>query len=65
MYKEVEDRPYLRLTINIKDEAYAAMAEARPQTLHYLENEVKNQITENEDVIKVIMNFLERQKDEF
>jgi len=62
MYKEGEDRPYLRLTINIKDEAYADMADARPQTLHYLEDEVKKQVTENEEVLKVIKNFLERQQ---
>jgi RecB family endonuclease NucS len=60
MYKENEDRPYLRLTINIQDEQYSDMADARPQTLQYLENEVKKQITENPDVIKAIESFLSR-----
>jgi patatin-like phospholipase/acyl hydrolase len=64
MYKAGEDRPYLRLTINIKDEAYSDMADARPQTLHYLQEEVKHQITENPEVISVIQNFLDRQKTE-
>lgn len=59
MYKE---GPYLRLTIDIKDEAYSDMADARPVVLNYLENKVKKQITENPEVIKVIQNFLDRQK---
>ena len=60
MFKVDEDRPYLRLTINIQDEQYSDMADARPQTLQYLEDEVKKQITENPTVISQITNFLSR-----
>ena len=62
MYKAGEDRPYLRLNINIKDEAYSDMADARPKTLHFLQEEVKHQVTENPEVLDAIKSFLARQK---
>ncbi len=55
-----EEGPYLRLNIDIKDEAYSDMADARPQTIKYLEDEVKSQVTENADTLTAIQSFLER-----
>lgn len=54
------DSPYLRLSINIMNEAYSDMADARPQTLQYLENEVKKQVTENPKAIEDIVSWLTR-----
>ncbi len=60
MFKKDEDRPYLRLNINILDEKYSDMSDAQPQVIQYLENEVKNQVTENPVMIEAMKNFLAR-----
>lgn len=54
------DSPYLRLSINIMDEAYSDMADARKETLDYLENEVKKQVTDNPKAIEDMNSWLTR-----
>jgi uncharacterized protein len=52
------DGNYLRLDIDIKDEEYSDMADARRITREYLEIEVKKQITENKEKVKELRQFL-------
>lgn len=49
---------YLRLNINIEEEKYSDMSDARDETRNYLEQAVKDQITNNTDSIKLLQTFL-------
>lgn len=49
---------YLRLNINIEEEKYSDMSDARDETRNYLEQAVKDQITNNTDSIKQLQTFL-------
>jgi len=54
----LDDGNYLRLSINIPDEKYADMADARKETLDYLEKQIKEQVTDNEEKMKALEKFL-------
>jgi uncharacterized protein len=54
------DGNYLRLNIEIKDEEYSNMADAREITREYLELEVRKQVTENEYKLTMLKQFLNK-----
>lgn len=49
---------YLRLSIEIRDEKYADMADARPATRQYLLQQVAEQVTENPVQLNLLQQFL-------
>jgi len=54
----LDDNQYLRLNIEIKEEKYSYMADAGEATRKYLEDEVKRQVTENPEKLKLLQGFL-------
>ncbi|HEY9048883.1 MAG TPA: patatin-like phospholipase family protein [Ohtaekwangia sp.] len=55
---------YLRLSINIPEEKYSDMADARKETLDYLEKQVSEQVTDNTDKLAALKQFLANLSDE-
>lgn len=50
---------YFRANIDIQDKQYSEMDDARLQTRDYLEREIKNQLTENDAVLKQLYAFID------
>ena len=60
-YESVEmlnPEKYLRLNINIHDEKYSDMSDARDETRNYLENEVKAQVFDDTTMMGLLKTFL-------
>ena len=54
----LNDGNYLRLTIDIGEEKYSDMSDSSEETRNYLEQAVKDQVTENADNLKSLQQFL-------